>query len=265
MAAINFADLDGRYKNTPPQLIGMYPLGGGGLVEAPYRHYFECRHLERIIHFGKQMNILELGSGSGRWAVSLAPLVNHYTGVDLTHKAVVIAREAIAAQRISNAEFYEQSILDFKGNRPYDVIYFSGVSQYLENDQLQRVLDNLSPWMTPGTVIVDRSTISYRAREVVSRKDYYAILRTSQEIRDIFRPYGFFLKYSKRSYRFLRGARFLLRPPLDRILPQVVQLTAPASLWMMLGASFVIDHLHPIVYEGGNLSHDFLLFNRSRT
>ena len=77
MQSVNFAHLDGRYKDTPPQLVGMYPLGQEGLLEAPYRRYFETRHLKKIVRFHERMNILELGSGNGRWAVSLAPLVYH--------------------------------------------------------------------------------------------------------------------------------------------------------------------------------------------
>lgn len=262
MDKVNFADLDGRYQNTPAQLVGMYPLGGGGLVEAPYRHYFELQHLSKIVRFHHAMNVLELGSGNGRWAVSLAPLVSDYTGVDLTPRAIEIAQGVVSGRMIKNVTFHEMSILDFKGDRPYDVIYFSSVSQYLEDDQIHQVLNNLSSWVTPSTIIVDRSTVKYRQREILERPGYYSILRTPDELDKIFKEHGFALSYYKRSYRFLRGAQFLIHPPLNRILPAIVKWTQPVSLYLMLALSWIADIINPIPFKEDDWSHDFLLFKQ---
>lgn len=264
MRNINFADLDKGYQDTPPQLIGMYPLGGGGLIEAPYRHYFELRHLTKIINFNKKMSMLELGCGNGRWAVSLAPRVAHYTGIDVTPRALEIARDSVNALNIGNATFHEMSILDFKGDRPYDFIYFSSVSQYLDDQQIHQIMNNLARWIKTSTIIVDRSTLNYDGRQILERPDYYSILRTSNELDHIFQAHGFSLAYYKRSYRFLRGARFLTLSPLNRLLPSIIQRTQPVSLYIMLFFSWLADTIKPKPnpFDDCGSSHDFLLFKQ---
>jgi hypothetical protein len=42
----------------------------------------------------------------------------------------------------------------------------------------------------------------------------------------------------------------------------LVQVTQPVSFYAMLCMSFVADVIHPIPFEGGDRSHDFLLFER---
>jgi SAM-dependent methyltransferase len=260
----NFADLDARYDNdaggTPRQLVGMYPLGGGGIVEASYRHYFELRHLKKIVAFSGNMNVLELGCGNGRWAVSLAPIVKHYTGVDITRRALDIAREDLSKYGVLNVDLHEQSVLDFQGDRHYDVVYFSAVSQYLEDDELDKILGNLRPWLKRNMTLVDRSTVNYVRRENFERPGYYSIFRTKDDLCRIYGKYGFRIVYSARSYRFLRcGRRFnssLLRKPFLRI----IELLKPVSLNAMLAFTVLVDTIAPL--PPPLQSHDFLVFKR---
>jgi SAM-dependent methyltransferase len=261
MGTINFTDHDRSRQQTPPELVGMYPMGGGGLIEAPYRHYFELHHLRKLIRFNRNMNILELGSGNGRWAVSLAPVVAHYTGVDFTPRHIQVAREAVAAKGISNAEFREDSVLSFKGDRNYDVIYFGSVSQYLEDDQIHELLKNLSRWIAPSTIMVERCTVSYSARIEVRKADYFSNYRTPLELDGIFRMHGFSLCYYKRSYRILRGGR-ALRRRYEHVLPRYIWATAPLSLWIMLGMSWLADLVKPVPWPNPADSHDFLIFKQ---
>jgi SAM-dependent methyltransferase len=263
MEDLNFADLDARLKETPPELVGMYPLGGGGLLEAPYRHYFESRHFRTMVRMTKSMHVLELGSGNGRWALALAPLVQSYTGVDVTPRAVEIARDAVSFHKIDNCTFYEASILDFKAkDKFYDLIYFSGVSQYLHDKQLTNVLENLVPAMAKNAVIVDRSTINYGRREILERPGYFSVLRTPEEVQKLLAEHEFELTYMKRSYRFLRGARLLQRPRLSNVMLRVMNATRPLSLYCMLSASFIADYLRPKPSGEGNWDHVFLRFDR---
>jgi len=264
MENLNFADLDGSLKETPPELVGMYPLGGGGLVEAPYRHYFESRHFKKIVRLAKHMRVLELGSGNGRWALTLGPSVRSYTGVDVTPHAVQIAREAVERHAIRNCSFQQASILDFRAEgKTYDLIYFSGVSQYLEDEQLDDVLGNVELATSRNTIIVDRSTINYGWRDTVRRPGYFSILRTPEDLKQIFKKHGFELTYIKRSYRFLRGARFLLQLPRINVLCSIINATRPLSLYTMLGVSALADSLRPHAVTNGDWDHVFLRFEKA--
>jgi 2-polyprenyl-3-methyl-5-hydroxy-6-metoxy-1,4-benzoquinol methylase len=264
MTDINFMDLDSSYSNlpggTPKELMGMYPLGGGGLIEAPYRHFFECRHLKKIVQFKPNMQILELGSGNGRWALSLAPLVNQYTGVDICSSAIKIAQQETHKHGIKNVDFHEQSVLDFQGAHPYDFVYFSSVTQYLEDSQIHNMLNRLTRWIKPGASIVDRSTINNGIRETIKSENYFSVLRTPKELINIYESHGFTFKYSKRSYRFLRCAKFINRKPLKHILLPAVRKTQPLSLYAMQFGSFLVDIVFPISSKSRSWSHDFFLF-----
>ena len=249
--------------DTPRQLVGVYPMGRGGLLEIPYRHYFEVKHLKQKVHFDQTMNVLELGCGNGRWALSLAPIVKHYTGVDFSRSALDIAQEDAQMAGLKNVELREQSILDFQGDRPYDIVYFSGVTQYLQDEEINKVLKNLAPHFKRNTVFIDRSTVNYREREILSTAQYYSIFRTPRELNDIFSAFGFHIIYEKRSYRFLRGGRFVRSRYLLNILPPLAHFTRPVSYYVMLFFSFMADILSPKPFEGGDRSHDFLIFERN--
>lgn len=250
--------------NTPRQLIGVYPMGGGGLLEVPYRHFFEVKHLRQKVCFDETMNVLELGCGNGRWILSLAPLVKSYTGVDFCNVALDIAQEDINKLGLKNVELRDQSIVEFKGELPYDVIYFSGVTQYLQDDELKTVLKNLSQYFKETTVLVDRSTVNYKERENISSTHYISIYRTPKELNAIYSEFGFRLIYEKRSYLFLRGSKiwnsFRLFQNSFRLL---VHITRPISYYVMLLFSFFADTINPKHFEGGDRSHDFLIFKRS--
>jgi 2-polyprenyl-3-methyl-5-hydroxy-6-metoxy-1,4-benzoquinol methylase len=252
-------------KETPPQLVGMTPLGGGGVFEAPYRHYFEFRHLKRIVAFRKSMNVVELGSGNGRWATSIAPLVGHYDCVDLSETGMQIARESVKAKGLSNVDFHIESIVDFSGDRVYDVIYFSGVSQFLTDDQIREVLANLSEWVGQNTIIVDRSTITFDRRTTMEAGNYYSIYRTPDEIKNIFGNCGYQIEYQNATYRFLRCARAVGNPKIRQFLASLVIAAQPISFYLMLLFSYVADTLSPspVRYEGLRQSHDFFKFKKS--
>lgn len=244
-----------------------YPMGGGGEVEAPYRIFFEARHFKRMVRLARTMTMLELGCGNGRWAVVLAPLVKCYTAVDFSRPALEAARNSICEAGLTNVELREQSVLDFRGERDYDVVYFGGVTQYLQDSEIHRVLDQIAGCTKKDSVIVDRSTVNYKHREIREMEHYCSIYRTPAEIEHIFSQHGFQKTYQKRSYRFMRGARHL--PCLERFIhwrswniPRLVRLTSPLSLYLIFGVSWAADVIRPIRWQGGDRSHDFFVFRR---
>ncbi len=251
-----------NYEHYPPELVGVHPMGGGGLVEYPYRHYFELKHVKRIVSLTKDMNVLEIGSGNGRWIISIAPLVKHYTGVDSDHEGMTIAREEIDRCGITNVDLREMDIGDFKGDKPYDLIYFSGVCEFLEDDQIHDTLKNMAPWFTSKAIVLDRSTINYKVPSVQRVNDGFYIYRTPQQLRDIFGKHGFVMEYRKRSYRPLRGGRFVSKSPLEPTLRRLVETTKPASFYLMRSLSFLADMIRPTQIASKGVSHDFSLFSK---
>jgi len=247
----------------PPALFGVHPMGGGGALEVFYRHYHEVRHFRSSVPLTAATRFLELGCGNGRWILSLAPHVGHYTAVDFSPAALQIARARVAESGLDNVEFLEQSLADFTPRLPCDVVYFSGVTQYLHDEEIRSVLERIAPWTTPVTVIVDRSTVNERRREDYRRDDYWAVFRKPEELAALFAPHGFILASRRRSYRFLRGGGWWRWKPVAAIAVPLARLTRPLS-WQALAAfSLLADGLAPKPFEGGERSHDFLVFHRN--
>lgn len=250
-------------ENCPRDLVGVYPMGGGGLLEIPYRHYFEVKHLRNKVLFDKNMNVLELGCGNGRWILSLAPLVKHYTGVDFSNLALEIAEEEIMKNGLKNVSLLEKNIIDFQADRNYDIVYFSGVTQYLQDYEISRILINLEPYLKNDAVLIDRSTINYKTRETLSTPEYFSIFRTPKEINEIYSVIDYHLVYNKRSYRFLRCNRLMQSKYFRLIVSFFMKFTKPITYYGMYLVSFLADTLCPKPFEGGNRSHDFLIFKKS--
>lgn len=264
MASQNFADLDPRYAQTPPELVGVWPLGGGGIIEAPYRHHFELREFLRTITLDRSMHFLELGSGNGRWALSLAPGVASYIGVDITPRAVAIARARADENGLTNTEFICDSISNFRSNQVFDVVYFSGVSQYLDEPALTDLLAVLAPNIAADAWIVDRSTISTLADSVVDvHETFSSTLRTVPQLSAIYGRAGGELVRQCPSYRAFRGGHLLCRRPLEHWLAAAVRGVAPVSLHLMLAWSWIFDQFFPVDIVQRGWSHDFLFFRRT--
>jgi SAM-dependent methyltransferase len=247
---------------------GIVAFGGGGALETDYRAYFELKHFRKMVPLNRQTRLLEIGCGTGRWALGLAPLVGRYEGVDFSELSLATAQYAVAARRLPNVQFHHCAAEEFKGTGPYDVVYFSAVTQYMSDEAVHRTLTNLCPCLTPTTVIVDRSTVRYKAREV--REDEAVcrtIYRTPQEIADIYAAFGFRLCCQERSYRFLRGHASLKgllfsknTVPLYRAAIGLLRYTQPASLYLLLGVTLLADIVRPVPWDNGEGSHDFFLF-----
>ena len=99
-----------RYWNSQddsnPEAMGIWGFGGAGAVELGYRHYEEVRHFLRIVQLHREMALLEIGCGAGRWAVSLAPLIRSYEGVDFSEPMLVAARRRVCEIQAEQCDFH---------------------------------------------------------------------------------------------------------------------------------------------------------------
>ncbi len=267
MKTINFAYLTGRYDTTPPEFVGMYPLGGGGIFEAAYRHYFEWHTLKRLLPLAKSQVLLELGSGNGRWASSFSPLVRRYIGIDSTAECVSIAKIMLEDQHLNNVSFIHDSIINHKPDCKLDILYFSGVSQYLQDEEIRIVLKNIHPWLQDDALIVDRSTFQSLERKVTNSEGYFSIYRTVDELSSLLFEQGFALVARSPSYRHLSIGPWLIRltqyrPRIKALLLQILNKTQPFSLWVMFLLSYLLDSFPLRQNKKADWSHDFLVFKK---
>jgi SAM-dependent methyltransferase len=251
-----------RPANLDPQLAGVAAIGGAGMAEILYRHHEELRHLKRIARFDKNTAVLELGCGNGRWVESLAPLVDRYVAVDFSEGMLALSRERVRRSGLTNVTFHAAAVQEYVPDRSFDVIYLSGVSQYLHDAELEQLLGRMTSHLSADGVVVDRSTIHRRRRELSSQPGYFCIYRTADELLKTFACAGLENVYHGESYRFLNFPepvqRMLRRPATARL----VAATAGVSHAALRMGAAISRRIAGDVGELVEYSHDFLAFRR---
>ncbi|MBS1627468.1 MAG: class I SAM-dependent methyltransferase [Bacteroidetes bacterium] len=249
-------------KQLNPDIDGVAAMGDCGRVEIYFRNFFESKHFRKFIS-KKNINILEVGCGSGRWALNLYQHVGIYDGIDISRPSIEQAQHRVKLHSIGNCNFFCCSIQEYQPNKKYDIIYLSGVTQYIESDELINLLKIILTWLKPDGEIIDRSTISleYETKKI-NRDNYYSIYRTLDEMINIFNEINFKMIYNNKSYRFLRIGR--LKKTFNR--PKIISLInalSPFSYKLMYYYTYIKDVLKPKVYREdicGKFSHDFMIF-----
>lgn len=79
----------------------------------------------------KNKNVLEIGLGTGRIAVKVAPYCKRLTGIDISPKTIKRAKENLKDH--SNIVFINGDFLAYEFNEKFDVIYSSLTMMHFEN------------------------------------------------------------------------------------------------------------------------------------
>jgi SAM-dependent methyltransferase len=246
-----------------PQLLGVVALGQGGLSEVLYRHYEEVRHLRRIVAFDRGKTVLEFGCGNGRWAFALAPLVASYVGIDFSQSMIAAANRRAAELGLDNVTFHRIDIQDYTPDRRFDMIYLSGVSQYLHDADLKPMLGRIQGALKPNGIVIDRSTTGVPARRIIETSDYFAIYRTAAEIVALYRGAGWTNYYCRPSYRIPSFPPVMRRWVAGRKFARLVSFTAPFSFYLLRAWAAASGTRFDSTGELSEFSHCFFLFRRS--
>ena len=86
------------------------------------------------LNISKDMSVLEIGVGTGRLALKIAPLCKWFVGIDLTPKTV--ERATVNLSNYGNISIICGDFLDTKFNTKFDVIYSSLTFMHIEEKQL---------------------------------------------------------------------------------------------------------------------------------
>lgn len=81
----------------------------------------------------KNKSVLEIGVGTGRLAVRVAPLCGEFCGIDISPKTIERAKENLAEYR--NIDLICGDFLSYKFDRKFDVIYSSLTFMHIEDKQ----------------------------------------------------------------------------------------------------------------------------------
>jgi len=102
--------------------------------------------LDTSIKFcNENMNILDMGCGTGLFTLSLAKHVKHVKAIDYSQKMLNIAKSKGKAANISNIDWCCEDICKSKSGKTYDMITAFNVIMYLPNieESLRKIYDHL--------------------------------------------------------------------------------------------------------------------------
>jgi SAM-dependent methyltransferase len=254
-----------NYDASFDEGLGVWPLGGAGLTEVRYRCYEEWRHFRKIVPLSKESSVLEMGCGNGRWGISLAPLVGYYEGIDISARMLEVARRKARDLSLTNLIFREIPVQEYVPQRNFDIAYLGGVSQFLQDEELKKLLSRLKKNLSKIGIIVDRSTVQLRDREVSNAdhgngQPYISIYRTTAEIDELYASLGFNKRYQRETYVYLQ-----LPTLIQNVLngPRIANLAAglsPVSFTVLRGAAQFYRVLRGRVGQNKDYSHDFFIF-----
>ena len=85
-------------------------------------------------HFSKEMNVLEIGCGTGMTAVIHSPFVNHYHATDISSGMIEIAKNRAKENQIDNISFEVSDISNLSAkDDSMDAVLAMSVLHLLEN------------------------------------------------------------------------------------------------------------------------------------
>lgn len=251
--------LENEYENTT-----IHSFGTATPLEIPYRCYGELKTFLENIPLNRNMKILELGCGAGRWGIALAPYVAQYVGVDLN--AMVIDKANENSKHLNNVCFIVKDAEDFlaETDNVFDLVYVAGISLYYSDHALQNLVCSIFKHLSPAGQLVERTTTSPEAH-FINRKNYFALFRNDKSlIKNFCDASDGKLELSNvvRSYYFLRGRYFfqILNKITEKISFLKPLFEKRIALEIMEYISRRVEKLFPSLSKEGDYEYDHKFF-----
>ena len=96
----------------------------------------------------KTKSVLEIGVGTGRIAVSVAPECKDFTGIDVSEKTIAQAGKNIKSGLFNKPVLICADFLEYKFEKNYDVVYSSLTFMHIQ--QKQKAFDMVSKILNPN-------------------------------------------------------------------------------------------------------------------
>ncbi len=167
---------------------------------ARYRKIEEEKVFESIVNVKKDDIILELGCGSGRWTFFLSDKCKSIVAVDFSEDMIKIAELIQEKKNVKNIKFICAEAENYCDYRKYDIIYLSSFIQYLNDEDIKKLIGHLAKMSGKRTLLISRDTISLTGGRIIKDKDYHVIYRTADEYKNMFAKYGFKTVRKQESY-----------------------------------------------------------------
>ena len=189
-----FEERGQKYSEHHPYVTTMYQDAHPQLTEE--RNQEETSKILPLLQLDETARLLDLGCGIGRWADAIDDPIALYMGIDFSASLIKIARER---NRKKQFVYEQMSICDFSDYyfshnlQPFNRLIIAGVLTYLNDGDVDSILQFVPNVLTPGAVVYIREPIGLHER--LTLKDFYSeelahnyntIYRSAEEYRQLF-------------------------------------------------------------------------------
>lgn len=127
----------------------------------------------------KNLKILDLGAGVGQWAFRFAELeAKHVYAVERSSGLVKIGRNEISKRSLNNISFIECAAEDFSTHETFDLVFISGLFVYLNPEQYNKILNNISNFLSQDGLLLIRDGMSIQNEQYEINNQYSEHLNT---------------------------------------------------------------------------------------
>ncbi len=154
-----------------------------------------------------QKTLLDLGCGDGRQLSELSQAFATVIGVDYAGELLEIARKRLADIG-RTAKLIERNAVEFEMDAQVNVILLSGLLPCLDDEQAERIANNLRKHAQQGTQLFVRTSNGINGRiNVVNQFSaelgsyYTAYYRTNEEVVRLFNQHGWQLEQTQSLYQ----------------------------------------------------------------
>ena len=201
----NFWEQVAESSTNDESLAGM--LTDGDRYISRLRQEGEEQHFISAFNISPATRWLEVGTGGGRWAFFLSDKVKNVVGIDFSKKMIEIANQTLGRNSHHNITFKVAELIEYQSEQKFDVIYFSGMLQYLSDDEVRATLEHSKDLLAQGGYFISRDSVQGKNR-VTLYTEHAVIYRTVAEYRDLFRSAGYEQTYNEISYPETRFSTF---------------------------------------------------------
>jgi SAM-dependent methyltransferase len=245
-----------------PTTAGVLGFHASEPYKMMYRQWKEWTRFLKLARLTKSMRVLELGCGGGRWSTAIARRVRAVTAVDFSPEMVAIAEKRARKAGLDNVTCAVGKAQEFQASEPFNLIYLSGVDQYIEDPDMRILSDHLRSMLVPGGVIIDRVTLSLGDRLFSEGGGYQSIYRTAGELNAFFEAQGFHCDIQMPSHN--PRARLPYRFENNRFLVSSIERLfgcCPSMAGSLVDLSVcALNRLRPESFPPLPTTHDFLRF-----
>jgi len=161
----------------------------------------ETEVINRELILNQNYTLIDLGAGNGRWSLFLAPKVEKVVAVEFITEFTNKINELAVEKGITNIEIVNLSSEEFVRENFADVLFVSGLFNYLDNEQYLKTIRNIKKSIKKDGILFMRETISILENEFIVNKfseelgtHYYSIYRTANQHINTLNEEGFALK-----------------------------------------------------------------------